>query len=189
MDQTPFLSPPHGARATTFLVAAFAGLLLVSACGAPPTEVVASPIVDSRPPTTGQAPSHGQHGAPGGPSTSPELWAVQTGPLGVVISDATGQMIYRSDRDSNSPSSSRCDQVCGETWPPVLTTGDSRPLLLGIDEGKVGTVARSDGTTQVTVAGWPIYRHTGDTPGLTTPGGHGTDGLWYVITPTGDKAG
>jgi predicted lipoprotein with Yx(FWY)xxD motif len=61
------------------------------------------------------------------------------------------------------------------------------PLSLeGVAQEDVGTVVRPDGGVQVTVGGWPVYRHAADPqPGATA--GHGKDG-WSAVTPTGDRA-
>jgi hypothetical protein len=56
----------------------------------------------------------------------------------------------------------------------------------GIDDESVGTVRRPDGQEQLTVGGWPVYRHVGEAPGATD--GHGADGKWFAVTPDGDKA-
>ena len=90
-----------------------------------------------------------------------ELWAVQTGPLGVVVTDGTGQLIYRSDRDGNAPSASNCTGDCTATWEPVKADLNKPPVLLGVDEDVVGVLTRPDGTDQLTLAGWPLYRHLG----------------------------
>jgi secreted repeat protein with Y-X4-D motif len=50
----------------------------------------------------------------------------------------------------------------------------------------VGTVTRVDGTKQLTVSGWPLYRYIGDKkPG--TWRGQNVNGTWFVIKPTGAK--
>ena len=87
---------------------------------------------------------------------------MQTGPLGVVVTDGTGQLIYRFDRDGNAPPTSNCTGDCTATWQPVKADLDKPPVLLGVDEDQVGVVTRADGTDQLTLAGWPLYRHLGD---------------------------
>ena len=48
-------------------------------------------------------------------------------------------------------------------------------------------VQRPDGTSQLTLGGWPVYRFAGDTePGAT--GGQGSSGTWFAVTPEGKKA-
>jgi len=52
----------------------------------------------------------------------------------------------------------------------------------------LGTTDRSDGTTEVTYNGHPLYRFAGDgAPGQTT--GQGSDGFgaeWYVLSAAGN---
>jgi len=117
-----------------------------------------------------------------------ELWAVQSGPLGVVVTDGGGLPIYRYDRDGTKPPTSTCTGDCTKQWPPVVLAGDKQPELDGIDPALVGTIQRPDGQRQLTLAGWPLYRHTGDDGGLATTYGNGLDKAWYAISPSGDRA-
>ena len=55
----------------------------------------------------------------------------------------------------------------------------------GVDSTLLGTITRDDGTTQVTYNGWPLYYFAGDTaPGDTT--GQGMEGVWFLVSPTGE---
>lgn len=66
------------------------------------------------------------------------------------------------------------------TWPPVLAEGGATPAVEGVDADLVATVTRSDGSSQVTLNGWPLYRFSGDTaPGETN--GEGVGGTWHAI--------
>jgi predicted lipoprotein with Yx(FWY)xxD motif len=122
--------------------------------------------------------------APGG---RVELWAVQSGALGVLVADGDGRPIYRFDRDNHQPSSTTCTGSCAAAWPPVLI-GNQPPDLEGVNASLVGSIVRPDGQRQLTLAGWPLYRHAGDDGGLTSTYGNGDDNAWFVIAPTGDKA-
>jgi predicted lipoprotein with Yx(FWY)xxD motif len=115
-----------------------------------------------------------------------ELWAVQTS-LGVVVTDGTGDLIYRSDRDGSAPSASNCTGDCLATWQPVAADLNNPPVLLGVDQNVVGVVSRPDGTNQLTIAGWPVYRHIGTHTDEETQA-NGTDGVWFAIRPDGGKA-
>jgi predicted lipoprotein with Yx(FWY)xxD motif len=170
------------------LAAAFA----LSACGN------SAPAQPAAPPAAAPA-SHDMNGMPmsgtpmGGDmagmqmGNGTELWAVQTGPLGVIVTDGTGHMLYRSDADSANPPTANCTGPCASAWVPVRITDGRPPDLEGVDASQVGTVARPDGAAQVTLAGWPLYRHQGESPGLATTGANGQGG-WFVATPTGGKA-
>jgi predicted lipoprotein with Yx(FWY)xxD motif len=55
----------------------------------------------------------------------------------------------------------RCDALCSQYWPPVLTAG--RPQAgAGVDQHALGTVMRPDGTQQVTYRGKPLYLSIND---------------------------
>jgi len=106
-------------------------------------------------------------------------------PLGEVVT-SSGVTLYRFDKDTAKPAKSNCVGQCATTWPPVLATGGA-PQLRGIAPGLVGIVLRSDGSEQVTLAGWPLYRYIGDTvPGQTR--GEGLAGSWHAVGPAGKPA-
>jgi Secreted repeat of unknown function len=95
-------------------------------------------------------------------------------------------VLYRFDKDTAKPTSkSACEGTCAKVWPPALTN-DGKPTIKGVSSKLVGTVARADGTRQLTVAGWPLYRYIGDkTPGKWR--GQNVAGTWFVIKPDGTK--
>jgi predicted lipoprotein with Yx(FWY)xxD motif len=119
---------------------------------------------------------------------APTLYAVQTGPLGVVLTDGSGHLMYRSDADTADPPTSTCVGPCAQTWLPVVVEPDQELDLAGVDEALVGRLQRADGATQLTLAGWPLYRHRDDDGSLASTGQHGAEGIWFVVTPTGEKA-
>lgn len=96
------------------------------------------------------------------------------------------QAIYIWEREpSTTP---QCYDDCATAWPPVLTT-EEPSAGAGIDDTLLGTTERSDGTTQVTYNGHPLYYYAHEGPGevkchnVTTHGG-----LWWVITVDGARA-
>jgi predicted lipoprotein with Yx(FWY)xxD motif len=106
-------------------------------------------------------------------------------PIGEVVT-SSGVTLYRFDKDTAKPAKSNCTGQCAATWPPVLAA-DGEPKLTGIDAALVGIAVRSDGTRQLTLAGWPLYRYTGDTaPGQTS--GEGVGGSWHAVGPLGKPA-
>jgi predicted lipoprotein with Yx(FWY)xxD motif len=50
----------------------------------------------------------------------------------------------------------------------------------------LGTTTRTDGTTQVTYNGWPLYYFQTDKVAGDTSG-ENVQGVWFVITPAGVK--
>jgi predicted lipoprotein with Yx(FWY)xxD motif len=175
---------------------ATAGVLTLSACGSGAQDQQVAPQAQTQ--TQGHDMSSmqghdmssmsgatsGTHHGDGGV----ELWAVQSGPLGTVVTDAAGHVMHRYDGDTAAPSTTTCTEDCAAEWPPVLLADGERPALMGVDESKVGTVTREDGTKQVTLAGWPLYRYAGDDGSLSTAAGQGTGGVWFAVAPDGSKA-
>jgi predicted lipoprotein with Yx(FWY)xxD motif len=104
--------------------------------------------------------------------------------MGQVVTDQDGWVLYRFDKDSADPPQSNCVDKCAQVWPPALTDGN--PQLQGVSDDKVGTVTRQDGTRQITIGGWPVYRYIGDKkPGQWK--GQGVGGTWFVVSPNGKK--
>jgi predicted lipoprotein with Yx(FWY)xxD motif len=99
--------------------------------------------------------------------------------LGKIIVDGNGRTLYFYSPDS--PGKSVCEGACLAHWPPA----DGKPSGgTGVNAGKIGTITRSDGTTQASYANLPLYYYTGDSgSGQTT--GQGFDGKWNVVDPTG----
>jgi predicted lipoprotein with Yx(FWY)xxD motif len=116
------------------------------------------------------------------------LAARLTGAIGTVVTDADGYTLYRFDSDTPRPPASTCVDECAAEWPPVVVDPEGALDLDDVDRSAVGMVQRPDGTSQLTLGGWPVYRHAGDSgPGATD--GHGLDGVWFAVTPEGGKAG
>ncbi|MGW1889291.1 hypothetical protein ACWCP6_03390 [Streptomyces sp. NPDC002004] len=105
--------------------------------------------------------------------------------LGTVVTDGKGFVLYRFDNDSAKPSKSTCTGDCAALWPPEKVNG--KITATGIDPKLVSTVKRPDGSTQMTLAGWPLYRYTRDDEPHEAYG-QGVDGTWFAATPTGAKA-
>jgi predicted lipoprotein with Yx(FWY)xxD motif len=125
-------------------------------------------------------------GMPGMGSGGVELYAIQTGTLGIVVTDGAGRLLYGSERDANNPPTSHCTGVCAQEWQPLVVPKGQKPELLGVDARTVGQVGRDDGSSQLTLGGWPVYVNRDDDGGLraAAPAAHGT---WFVMTPQGGK--
>ena len=103
--------------------------------------------------------------------------------LGSFLVDAKGMTLYLFTKDT--PNTSTCYGKCATAWPPLLTTG--KPVAgTGVDASKFGTTTRTDGTTQVTYNGWPLYYYVKDlAAGDVT--GQNVGSVWFVISPAGDE--
>lgn len=78
---------------------------------------------------------------------------------------------------------SACEGDCLAAWPPVppgntVTAGEGVP-------GVVGLTAGSDGSTQVTYDGRPLYYWQGDTEAGQT-NGQGVNDIWWVADVSGN---
>ena len=113
--------------------------------------------------------------------------AVQTGEtdVGEVLVDSKGMTLYAFAADS--PGTSNCTGTCLQYWPVAKASGTvSHSSEVTAD---LATITRDDGTTQLTVNGWPAYTYAADSgPGEAT--GQGLDlsgGKWWVIAPSGTQ--
>jgi predicted lipoprotein with Yx(FWY)xxD motif len=98
--------------------------------------------------------------------------------------DGDGMTVYVFDHDTQGSGASSCSGQCLQAWPPVVAES-ADPAVHGV-AGEVGTITRDDGTLQVTLDGWPLYRWQGDAePGDTT--GQGVQGVWWVVDPDGAR--
>ncbi|WP_438292314.1 hypothetical protein [Streptomyces sp. HUAS TT7] len=106
--------------------------------------------------------------------------------VGTVVVDGKGFVLYRFDKDTAKPTPrSNCYGTCAAQWPPAPANG--HVTVKGIDKSLVGTVTRNDGTQQLTLAGWPLYRYAKDDEPHEAYG-QGVGGIWFAATPTGAKA-
>jgi predicted lipoprotein with Yx(FWY)xxD motif len=107
--------------------------------------------------------------------------------LGTVVVDSDGLTLYRFDKDSPKPSTTNCTGGCPTTWPPAIIAPGGKVYVDGLATSAVGTVTRPDGSTQLTLGGWPAYRFSGDhAPGDLN--GQGVNGTWFAVAPDGKKA-
>jgi predicted lipoprotein with Yx(FWY)xxD motif len=137
---------------------------------------------------TAGAPGPAADPAASTPSVGTILTANSTEKLGTVVVDGQGYTLYRFDKDTAKPPTSNCAGDCAQKWPPVLATPGTPLTVEGVAQEAVGTINRPDGSIQLTLGGWPVYRYSGDTqPGAT--GGQGVGGTWAAVTPDGNKAG
>jgi predicted lipoprotein with Yx(FWY)xxD motif len=150
--------------------------------------VDASPTAEPEPTSTDEASAKGAKDAPqlSEDDITSELTGTTVKRMGKVVVDQEGWVLYRFDKDKNKPASeATCDGDCAKVWPPAYTE-DGKPEIKGVDPELVGTVTRSDGTKQLTLKGWPLYRYAGDKkPGQWL--GQNVAGDWFVITADGSK--
>ncbi|WP_329457099.1 hypothetical protein [Streptomyces sp. NBC_01497] len=116
-----------------------------------------------------------------------ELSATKAGDLDPVVVNGAGFTLYRFDKDTADPSKSNCAGDCAATWPPVIVDPSGKLFLDGVDMKNVGAVKRDDGSMQLTIGGWPVYRFSKDLKAGQT-NGQGVGNTWFGVTPDGGKA-
>lgn len=130
---------------------------------------------------------YGSGGSPTGPAAqttvstqaTQQSSSLQVGSSGF-LTDGQGRTLYLLTQDRQA--SPTCSGSCADTWPPFtgrVTAGE------GVDADLIGSVTRSDGGSQVTYNGWPLYYYSGDfVPG--DANGQGVGGVWFVVSPGGE---
>ena len=119
------------------------------------------------------------------PNTATGTVGTRETKLGRVLVDASGRTLYLFEKDQGATSS--CNGACASIWPP-LTAGKAKAGT-GVTAADLGTTKRSDGKSEITYAGHPLYTYAGDQkPGEVA--GQGLDQFgaeWYVLAPDGHK--
>jgi predicted lipoprotein with Yx(FWY)xxD motif len=100
-----------------------------------------------------------------------------------VLTNAKGFTLYSFAPDT--PTKSNCNGACATFWPPV-----KGPATASGVKGTFGTIKRSDGSTQATFDGHPLYTFAADTaPGQAKGNGlNEQGGVWHEITTSGAAA-
>ncbi len=100
----------------------------------------------------------------GGSPLAPALRAATVGAgassLGTVLVGATGLTLYTHSGDTSTTST--CTGGCATAWPPLTVPAGQQPTAGPGVTGKLGTLVRSDGSTQASYNGHPLYYWTGD---------------------------
>jgi predicted lipoprotein with Yx(FWY)xxD motif len=156
------------------------------AANAVEADPTAEPEESPEPDATETAPAAGKGAKLSEDDITSELTGTKVKRMGKVVVDQEGWVLYRFDDDKNKPTpKSNCDGDCAKIWPPAYTE-DGEPELQGVDPDDVGTVTRADGTKQLTLDGWPLYRYAGDKkPGQWL--GQNVGAKWFVTNPDGTK--
>jgi predicted lipoprotein with Yx(FWY)xxD motif len=123
----------------------------------------------------------------GGPPGAATVTAAST-KLGMVLVDGSGRTLYLFEKDQ--PDQSACSGACAAAW-PVDHSGGTPKAGSGVKASLLGTIKRSDNTTQVTYNHHPLYYYSGDS-GAGQQNGQGLNAFgaaWFVVAPAGGKVG
>jgi predicted lipoprotein with Yx(FWY)xxD motif len=142
--------------------------LSLAACGSSGNNASASTTATSAPTATTIAPQG-------------TLRVANSG-LGSILVNAQGRTLYMFSADSATTSA--CTGACATPWPPLATNG-TPTAGTGANGSLLGTIKRSDGTSQVTYNRHPLYtffkdQKAGDTNGQ---GVMAFGGTWSVVSP------
>jgi predicted lipoprotein with Yx(FWY)xxD motif len=147
-----------------------AAVLAVAACGSSASSAGSSAT------STSSAPAAGSSSSPSGNTLKTTTINGTT-----VLTNSAGFTLYWFAIDTST--ASKCTGSCVTYWPPL-----KGPATAGSGvTGTLSTITRSDGTTQVTYDGHPLYTYVGDSaPGQNKGNGQNlSGGLWYEATPSG----
>jgi predicted lipoprotein with Yx(FWY)xxD motif len=169
---------PNGRRLVLLVVpAAAAGLVALAACSSSGSSSSSSAV-------SGSSASSSPAGSSSGASGSAEAAAVglKTASIGgvTVLTNAKGFALYTFAPDTATTSA--CNGACATAWPPQTA--------LATVKSPYSSIKRSDGSTQLTFNGHPLYTFTGDTaPGKASGNGvNAFGGLWYEVPASGAAA-
>ena len=110
------------------------------------------------------------------------LKTVQIGGV-TVLTNGHGFTLYTFAPDTST--TSNCNGTCAQNWPPV-----KGPATASGVKGAFATIKRSDGSTQLTFRGHPLYTFVGDkSPGQASGNGiNAFGGLWHEAPASGGAA-
>jgi predicted lipoprotein with Yx(FWY)xxD motif len=108
------------------------------------------------------------------------------------ISGISGKVLVGSNRhtlylfEADTKGKSTCTGACAAAWPPDTVTGTPRAGS-GVSQALLGTVKRSNGTTQATYNHHPLYYFAGDMSAGTANGQGSTafGAAWFVVNASG----
>lgn len=140
-------------------------------------------------------------GSQGSSQSATTSGTAQDGTTVVTVSDASGRsVLVTSDGRALYFSDEEKGQVlcrsgaCEAIWTPLTVAGKNDVTAPPPLARRIGTLARPDGSTQVTLAGRPLYTFSFDHgAGQVNGDGEqdsfdGTDFTWHVATPSGHAA-
>ena len=133
----------------------------------------------------------GIYGGGGSPTSAQSGVATVTATstkLGTILVDGSGRTLYLFEKDQ--PDKSACTDACADAW-PVDTSSGTPKAGSGVKASLLGTITRSDNTTQVTYNHHPLYYYSGDS-GAGQQNGQGLNAFgaaWFVVAPAGGKVG
>jgi predicted lipoprotein with Yx(FWY)xxD motif len=127
-----------------------------------------------------------------GAASGTMLSTSQVSGTGTVLTDQAGMTVYEAQQEAGGKI--LCTASCLSFWTPVTVGQGITPHAASSVTGKLGTIMRPDGGTQLTVNGHPLYTFKQDSgPGSDT-GNNFSDNFggqsftWHALTAAGAAA-
>jgi predicted lipoprotein with Yx(FWY)xxD motif len=163
---------PRGPLVAAIAAAAAAGVLAGCASGS----------------SSASAASNGAGGTqPGGAGIT--ISSRQVSGVGTVLTDQSGKTLYTPEQEANG--TIKCTGSCLSFWFPLTASNGGTPHAGGTLTGKLGSIQRPDGTSQVTYNGVPLYTFKLDSGPGQAHGNDFTDSfggqsfVWHAATASG----
>jgi predicted lipoprotein with Yx(FWY)xxD motif len=160
------------------MAAAATSLVVLAACASGSSSSTTSSQPAAAAPSSAAAPASGGAGTGAALSTA-------TSKDGTILVDSTGKSIYILTSDKPNGASA-CTTQCLQFWPAVAAPSPLPTSLSGIT-AKLGTFMAADGSSQLTINGYPAYTFSMDSgPGMISGQGvKSFGGVWWLVTPSG----
>ena len=161
-------------------------ILVLAACssgGASPAPAAASQQASqaARPSTAAESstPSEAASQAASPAAAGATVEAKDVGTIGTkLVAGSNGMTVYTFTKDVKDSGKSACNAGCIDKWPALTST--AAPTAGAGVTGKLGTITRDDGATQVTYNGLPLYFFANDK----APGdANGVYANWEAVKP------
>jgi predicted lipoprotein with Yx(FWY)xxD motif len=114
------------------------------------------------------------------PALGPVL-VIETTTMGTALAaGSNGRTLYTYNSDTAGSGQTACNAGCVGEWPPLIVPHGTMPSVGPGVMGRLGTIVRGDGTTQVTYNGLALYFYAGDSGPDQT---HGAYPGWSLTKP------
>jgi len=114
------------------------------------------------------------------PAVGPVL-VTETTTLGAALAaGSNGRTLYTFNSDTAGSGQTACNTGCVNEWPPLIVPHGTMTSVGPGVMGRLGTIVRGDGTTQVTYNGLALYFYAGDSGPDQT---HGAYPGWSLTKP------
>lgn len=164
-------------RSKALILGPFLAAVLLAACSSSGASTAPSQApVASQPAPASQAPaSEAPSVAPSASAAAGSGVTVDAKSIGTfgtgLVAGANGMTVYTFTQDVKDSGKSNCNAGCINIWPALTVPAGTTPTGSAALTGKLSTITRDDGTTQVTYNGLPLYffqndKAPGDTNGI-----------------------